>query len=50
MKNKFTSSVLRDGYIYGLDEAILTYLDAATGGQRWKAGRYGYRQIFAKNR
>src|SRR5947207_2820844 len=31
MKNKFTSPVLRDGYIYGLDEAILACLDAATG-------------------
>ena len=45
MKNKFTSSVLHEGYIYGLDEAILTCLDAATGEQRWKGGRYGYGQV-----
>jgi outer membrane protein assembly factor BamB len=45
MKNKFTSSVLRDGYIYGLDEAILACLDAATGDQKWKGGRYGYGQV-----
>jgi outer membrane protein assembly factor BamB len=45
MKNKFTSSVLRDGYIYGLDEAILACLDAATGELKWKGGRYGYGQI-----
>lgn len=45
MKNKFSSSVLHDGYIYGLDEAILTCLDAATGEQKWKGGRYGYGQI-----
>ncbi len=44
MKNKFTSSVLRDGYIYGLDEAILTCLDAATGALKWKGGHYGYGQ------
>ncbi len=44
MKNKFTSSLLRDGFIYGLDEAILTCLDAATGDQKWKGGRYGYGQ------
>ena len=45
MKNKFASSVLHDGYIYGLDESILACLDAATGEQKWKGGRYGYGQI-----
>jgi len=44
MKNKFTSSLLHNGFIYGLDEAILTCLDAATGEQKWKGGRYGYGQ------
>src|SRR5205085_673499 len=32
-------------YIYGLDEAILTCLDAASGEQKWKGGRYGYGQV-----
>jgi outer membrane protein assembly factor BamB len=45
MKNKFSSSVLLDGHIYGLDEAILTCLDAATGDLKWKGGRYGYGQV-----
>jgi outer membrane protein assembly factor BamB len=45
MKNKFTSSVLHDGHIYGLDESILACIDAATGEVRWKAGRYGYGQL-----
>ncbi|MDB6038840.1 MAG: WD40-like repeat-like protein [Verrucomicrobiales bacterium] len=45
MKNKFTSSVLADGFIYGLDEDILTCLDAVTGERKWKGGRYGYGQI-----
>ena len=45
MKNKFTSSVLYDGYIYGLDEAILACIDAATGERMWKSGRYGYGQL-----
>ncbi len=45
MKNKFTSSVLHQGYIYGLDESILACLDAATGEQKWKGGRYGYGQV-----
>ena len=45
MKNRFTSSVLHEGHIYGLDESILTCLDAATGDVKWKGGRYGYGQI-----
>jgi outer membrane protein assembly factor BamB len=45
MKNKFTSSVLLDGNIYGLDESILACIDANTGEQKWKGGRYGYGQI-----
>ena len=45
MKNQFTSSVLQDGFIYGLDEAILACVDAATGERKWKGGRYGYGQI-----
>lgn len=47
MKNKFSSSVLIDGYIYGLDESILACLDAATGELMWKGGRYGYGQLLA---
>jgi outer membrane protein assembly factor BamB len=42
MKNRFTSSVLHEGHIYGLDESILACLDAATGALKWKGGRYGY--------
>jgi outer membrane protein assembly factor BamB len=45
MKNQFTSSVLHDGHIYGLDEAILACLDAATGEVKWKGGRYGHGQL-----
>jgi outer membrane protein assembly factor BamB len=45
MKNQFTSSVLHEGYIYGLDEAILACLDASTGELKWKGGRYGYGQV-----
>jgi outer membrane protein assembly factor BamB len=45
MKNQFTSSVLHEGYIYGLDESILTCMDAATGERQWKNGRYGYGQV-----
>ena len=45
LKNKFTSSVLWQGHIYGLDEDILTCIDAATGNRKWKSGRYGYGQL-----
>ena len=45
MKNQFTSSLLHEGFIYGLDEAILACIDAATGEIKWKGGRYGYGQV-----
>jgi outer membrane protein assembly factor BamB len=45
LKNKFTSSVCWQGHIYGLDEDILTCLNAATGERKWKDGRYGYGQL-----
>lgn len=45
MKNKFNSSALFDGHIYGLDERILACIDAATGRLKWKGGRYGYGQL-----
>ena len=45
MKNKFNSSVLHEGYVYGLDEGMLTCVDVATGEQKWKARGYGYGQV-----
>jgi outer membrane protein assembly factor BamB len=45
MKNRFASSVVHDGYIYGLDESILACVDARTGELAWKGGRYGYGQL-----
>lgn len=45
MNNRFTSSVLHDGFIYGLDESILACIDASTGELKWKGGRYGYGQV-----
>ena len=47
MRNRFSSSVLVDGYVYGLDNAILACLDAATGELMWKGGRYGSGQLLA---
>ncbi len=45
LKTQFSSAVLRDGFLYGLDDAMLVCLDPATGQRRWKEGRYGYGQI-----
>jgi len=45
LKNRFNSSVLFDGHIYGLDEGILVCISAATGERLWKGGRYGYGQV-----
>ncbi len=45
MKNKFSSSVLYQGHIYGLDEGILACVDVGTGERKWKGGRYGYGQV-----
>ncbi|MDB6053687.1 MAG: WD40-like repeat-like protein [Verrucomicrobiales bacterium] len=49
LKNKFTSSVFLDGFIYGLDEDILTCIDAQTGERKWKDGRFGYGQLIANH-
>lgn len=45
LKAKFTNVVYRDGFLYGLDDGILTCLDAESGERRWKGGRYGHGQI-----
>lgn len=45
MKNKFNSSVLHNGYVYGLDEGILVCLDVNSGERKWKEGRFGYGQV-----
>ncbi|HUQ94640.1 MAG TPA: PQQ-binding-like beta-propeller repeat protein [Bryobacteraceae bacterium] len=45
MKNRFNSSVLYDGHIYGLDENILACMRVSDGNLMWKGGRYGYGQL-----
>ncbi len=45
MKNRFSTSVLYKGFLYGLDGGILACVDAATGDLKWKGGRYGLGQI-----
>ena len=41
MKNHFSSSVLRDSYLYGFDNAILTCIDASTGEEQWRTRGFG---------
>ncbi len=45
LKLKFNDAVLRDGFVYGLDDGILTCVDVETGKTKWKGGRYGYGQV-----
>jgi outer membrane protein assembly factor BamB len=44
LKAKFSNPVVRDGFVYGLDDGIFACLDVADGALRWKAGRYGHGQ------
>ena len=48
MKTKMNNVVLRDGYVYGLDDTLLECIDLATGEVRWKKRRgpsFGYGQL-----
>jgi outer membrane protein assembly factor BamB len=48
MKTKFTNAVLRDGFVYGLDDVILECIELETGTVQWKKRRqppFGYGQI-----
>jgi len=45
LKSKFANLVYLNGYIYGLDDGIMVCLDATTGAQKWKQGRYGHGQV-----
>jgi len=49
LRCKFTSPILCDGYIYGLDEGILVCIDPKTGERRWKRGRYYHGQLMLTN-
>jgi outer membrane protein assembly factor BamB len=49
LRSKFSSPVLHDGFVYGLDEGVLVCLDPETGQSRWKKGRYGHGQLLLTN-
>lgn len=42
MRNQFSSSIYRDGFIYGFDNKILKCLDARTGEERWAQRGFGH--------
>lgn len=45
MKASYANAVVRDGYLYGLDEGIMACIDLETGKRRWKKGRHGHGQL-----
>jgi len=45
LKAKMASFIERDGFLYGLDDGMLTCVDARDGSRKWKAGRYGHGQL-----
>lgn len=45
LKAKFSSAILHEGHIYGLDGASLACLDISTGERKWKGGHFGYGQL-----
>lgn len=44
LKAKFNNYVLKDGFVYGLDDGMLTSIDVEKGRRSWKKGRYGHGQ------
>lgn len=42
LKNKFSSSVIHEGSLYGFDNTILKCVEFATGRERWRQRGFGY--------
>ncbi len=51
LKASYSSPIAYQGYVFGLDENILTCLDLANGKPRWKdrAGQYGHGQMLLRD-
>ncbi len=49
MKNKMSTSVYLDGFIYGLDGKILKCIDAGSGEEKWKTRGFGEGTLIAGN-
>lgn len=50
LRCKFSNMLVHGGFVYGLDEGILTCLDLRDGSRQWKEGRYGYGQMILVDR
>ena len=50
MRTRFTNVVMRDGFVYGLDDGILECIDLATGSLKWKGAHYGHGQVLLVDR
>jgi outer membrane protein assembly factor BamB len=42
LRNKFSSSVLHEGHLYGFDETRLKCVEMKTGEEKWKQSGFGY--------
>ena len=49
MRPKFNDFLVKDGFVFGLDEGIMACIDLETGKRQWKRGRYGYGQLLLSN-
>ncbi|MBY0586818.1 PQQ-like beta-propeller repeat protein [bacterium] len=47
LKSKFSTPIVIDGFIYGLDNGILQCVDSVSGESKWKKGRYKHGQLLA---
>jgi outer membrane protein assembly factor BamB len=45
LKAKMASFIGHQGFLYGLDDGMLTCVDTRDGKRRWKSGRYGHGQL-----
>jgi outer membrane protein assembly factor BamB len=45
LKSKFNNFIIREGFIYALDDGVLVCLEIETGDLKWKEGRYGHGQF-----
>lgn len=46
LKSKYSSPIVHKDAVYGLDDGILSCVDAASGKRLWKRGRYGHGQVW----
>ena len=49
MRCKFSSPILYQGHLYGLDDGTLVCLDAQSGKRKWRGERYGHGQMLLTN-